>query len=251
MNENIVLKNPYLKKNIYISELKNDLIFNLNNINIKNILKNRDYYILDVYLNDTYDKKMFIDIDNKILDKYNKKNKKWFSNDLNEADIISMYKKSYCEHNNTIDMILNDNTIILKNNEEVFLTNDIINDLKKKNNQILIQTKLIGVYISNKQINIKWLITKLNIDFVNEENIEVDNLELEKEWNDTLNETIEYLSTKKIEYQKKCKEIDIFKEININLLEEIKNINNDKTWNQKINILKNNIKNILSINDNR
>ena len=251
MNENIVLKNPYLKKNIYISELKNDLIFNLNNINIKNILKNRDYYILDVYLNDTYDKKMFIDIDNKILDKYNKKNKKWFSNDLNEADIISMYKKSYCEHNNTIDMILNDNTIILKNNEEVFLTNDIINDLKKKNNQILIQTKLIGVYISNKQINIKWLITKLNIDFVNEENIEVDNLELEKEWNDTLNETIEYLSTKKIEYQKKCKEIDIFKEININLLEEIKNINNDKTWNQKINILNNNIKNILSINDNR
>ena len=64
-------------------------------------------------------------------------------------------------------------------------------------------------------------------------------------------ETIEYLSSKQIEYEKKCKEIDIFKEININLLAEIKNIDNDKNWNQKINILKNNIKNILSINDNR
>ena len=251
MNENIVLKKPYFKKNTYISELKEDLIFNLNNINIKNILKSRDYYILDIYLNDRNDKKMFIDIDNKILDKYNKKNKKWFSNDLNEDDIISMYKKSYCEHNNTIDMILNDSTIILKNNEEVFLTNDIINDLKKKNNQMLIETKLIGIYISDKQITNKWLITKLNIDYVNEENVEVDKLELEKEWHDTLNETIEYLTTKQIEYQKKCKEIDIFKEININLLAEIKNINNDKNWNQKINILKNNIKNILSINDSR
>jgi len=174
MNENIVLKRPYFKKNTYISELKEDLIFNLNNINIKNILKSRDYYILDIYLNDRNDKKLFIDIDNKILDKYNKKNKKWFSNDLNEDDIISMYKKSYCEHNNTIDMILNDSTIILKNNEEVFLTNDIINDLKKKNNQMLIETKLIGIYISDKQITNKWLITKLNIDYVNEENVEVD-----------------------------------------------------------------------------
>jgi hypothetical protein len=45
--------------------------------------------------------------------------------------------------------------------------------------------------------------------------------------------------------------IEVFKKNNSELLNEIKNINNKKSWNQKINILKNNIKNILSINDNR
>jgi len=59
------------------------------------------------------------------------------------------------------------------------------------------------------------------------------------------------LDTKKIEYLKRMKDIDIFKEKNKELLNEIKKIDDPKYWNLKINILKNNIKNILSINDNR
>ena len=59
------------------------------------------------------------------------------------------------------------------------------------------------------------------------------------------------LEEKKKEYDKKKEEIDKFKEININLMAEIKDIRDLNLWNKKINILKNNIKNILSINDNR
>ena len=64
-------------------------------------------------------------------------------------------------------------------------------------------------------------------------------------------ETLDILEEKKKEYDKKKEEIDKFKEINVNLMAEIKDIRDLNLWNKKINILKNNIKNILSINDNR
>ena len=51
MNENIILKKPYLKKNSYISELEKEVSLKLTDINIKNILKYKDYYIIDLYLN--------------------------------------------------------------------------------------------------------------------------------------------------------------------------------------------------------
>ena len=81
--------------------------------------------------------------------------------------------------------------------------------------------------------------------------MELNKEELEKEWIDTFNETILFLETRKNEYVKRMNDIETFKEKNSELLYELKNISNKKSWNQKINILKNNIKNILSINDNR
>ena len=81
--------------------------------------------------------------------------------------------------------------------------------------------------------------------------MELNKEELENEWIDTFNETVEFLENKKIEYTKRMNNIEVFKKNNSELLNELKNITNKKSWNQKINILKNNIKNILSINDNR
>ena len=66
--------------------------------------------------------------------------------------------------------------------------------------------------------------------------------------NDTINSLDEYL----IIYKNKIDKINSFKIINTELINEIKNMDiTDKNWNNKIFILKNNIKNILSINDNR
>ncbi|MDB4614000.1 hypothetical protein OAH43_00550 [bacterium] len=67
MNENILLKTPYLKKNTYISELDKEVILKLTNINVKNILKYRDYYIIQLYLNNIDNINDITEIDEKIL----------------------------------------------------------------------------------------------------------------------------------------------------------------------------------------
>ncbi|MDB4613931.1 hypothetical protein OAH43_00200, partial [bacterium] len=166
-------------------------------------------------------------------------------NELNE-----LFSKSYCTHTCTIDIILNNDTIIIKNNKIVDLNNDIISVLRNNDIEIEIEQKILGIYISKKSIKIKWIITKISIDTIIND-MELNKGELENEWIDTFNETVEFLENKKIEYTKRMNNIEVFKKNNSELLNELKNITNKKSWNQKINILKNNIKNILSINDNR
>jgi len=250
MNENIILKKPYLKKNSYISELEKDISLKLTNINIKNILKYKDYYIIYLYLNNIDNINQINNIDENILNIYTKKNNKWFNNNLNKNDLEELFSKTYCEHNNTIDIILNNNCSIIKNNKIVDLDNNIISDLKNSDIELEIELKIQGIYISKKSIKIKWIINKIFVDSIINE-MELNKEELEKEWIDTFNETVQFLENKKIEYVKRMNDIETFKEKNSELLLELKIINNKKSWNQKINILKNNIKNILSINDNR
>lgn len=250
MNENILLKTPYLKKNTYISELDKEVVLKLTNINIKNILKYRDYYIIELYLNNIDNINDLTHIDENILNIYSKKNKKWFDNELSKNELNELFLKSYCTHTCTTDIILNNDTIIIKNNKIVDLNNDIITELKNNDIEIEIEQKILGIHISKKSIKIKWIVSKIYIDTIVND-MELNKEELENEWIDTFNETVEFLENKKIEYTKRMNNIEVFKKNNSELLNEIKNINNKKSWNQKINILKNNIKNILSINDNR
>ena len=250
MNESIILKKPYRKKNTYISELEKNISLKLTNINIKNITKYKNNYTIELYLNDNDIINEINNIDRNILNIYSKKNNKWFDNNLNKSDIEELFSKSYCEHNNTIDIILNNDTIVIKNNKVVYLNNNIITELKNTDIEIEIDLKILGIYISKDCIKIKWVINKICIDTVITD-MELNKEELEKEWIDTFNETILFLENRKIEYVKRMNDIEIFKEKNSESLYELKNISNKKSWNQKINILKNNIKNILSINDNR
>ena len=250
MNESIILKKPYRKKNTYISELEKNISLKLTNINIKNITKYKNNYTIELYLNNNDIINEINNIDRNILNIYSKKNNKWFDNNLNKNDIEELFSKSYCEHNNTIDIILNNDTNVIKNNKVVYLDNNIIKELKNTDIEIEIDLKILGIYISKDCIKIKWVINKICIDTVITD-MELNKEELEKEWIDTFNETILFLENRKNEYVKRMNDIETFKEKNSELLYELKNISNKKSWNQKINILKNNIKNILSINDNR
>ena len=250
MNESIILKKPYRKKNTYISELEKNISLKLTNINIKNITKYKNNYTIELYLNNNDIINEINNIDRNILNIYIKKNNKWFDNNLNKNDIEELFSKSYCEHNNTIDIILNNDTNVIKNNKVVYLDNNIIKELKNTDIEIEIDLKILGIYISKDCIKIKWVINKICIDTVITD-MELNKEELEKEWIDTFNETILFLENRKNEYVKRMNDIETFKEKNSELLYELKNISNKKSWNQKINILKNNIKNILSINDNR
>ena len=113
----------------------------------------------------------------------------------------------------------------------------------------------IGLYIFKEKIQNKWFIKEININ--NQDDVIISDFiinkeEIENEWENTLNDTITNLNELVDTYEKNKIKINNFININLDLIQEIKNIKNtDKIWDNKISILKNNIKNILSINDNR
>ena len=104
------------------------------------------------------------------------------------------------------------------------------------------------MYIYKDKIQNKWSIKEIEIiDQEDSDNLQVSIKELNDEWNTTLNETITALNEELEGYNKRKNDIETFININKNLIDEI-NIckNKDNIWENKISILKNNIKNIIS-----
>ena len=136
------------------------------------------------------------------------------------------------------------------------IDSDLLNILKNNKNKIInITISNIGLYIFKEKIQNKWFIKEININ--NQDDVIISDFiinkeEIENEWENTLNDTITNLNELVDTYEKNKIKINNFININLDLIQEIKNIKNtDKIWDNKISILKNNIKNILSINDNR
>ena len=136
------------------------------------------------------------------------------------------------------------------------INSDLLNILKNNKNKIInITISNIGLYIFKEKIQNKWFIKEININ--NQDDVIINDFiinkeEIENEWENTLNDTITNLNELVDTYEKNKIKINNFININLDLIQEIKNIKNtDKIWDNKISILKNNIKNILSINDNR
>ena len=136
------------------------------------------------------------------------------------------------------------------------IDSNLLNILKNNKNKIInITISNIGLYIFKEKIQNKWFIKEININ--NQDDVIISDFiinkeEIENEWENTLNDTITNLNELVDTYEKNKIKINNFININLYLIQEIKNIKNtDKIWDNKISILKNNIKNILSINDNR
>jgi hypothetical protein len=196
---------------------------------------------------------IFKNIDENFLLILKKNNNKWFSNNLKNNELIELFNYSFCSQTNTIDAILSNKSIITYNNVNMEITTELINILEKNKNFINITVSHIGLYIFKEKIQNKWLINNISIfdnAVINDFAINKD--EIDKEWENTLNDTITNLNELIDNYENNKVKINNFININLDLIKEIKNIKNtDKTWENKISILKNNIKNILSINDNR
>jgi hypothetical protein len=254
MNDIIKLKKPLIKKNAYISVPRENIELIFDDIKIKDIKRitnKSNTSKIEIILNDV-NQKQLKDIDIKTFNYYKKNNKKWFDNNLNDAELDDLFYSSFCEQTNTLDILLSKNSEIILNNKAEELNTNVLEKIKKETNcKINVDIELIGLYIYKNLIKNKWFIKKIVIEDITNDIVDINNKELEKEWNETLIETLDILEEKKKEYDKKKEEIDKFKEINVNLMAEIKDIRDLNLWNKKINILKNNIKNILSINDNR
>ena len=254
MNDIIKLKKPLIKKNAYISVPRENIELIFDDIKIKDIKRitnKSNTSKIEIILNDINETTLK-DIDIKTFNYYKKNNKKWFDNNLNDAELDDLFYSSFFEQTNTLDILLSKNSEIILNNKVEELNTYVLEKIKKETNcKINIHIELIGLYIYKNLIKNKWLIRKIVIEDITNDIVDINKKELEKEWNETLIETMDILEEKKKEYDKKKEEIDKFKEINVNLMMEIKDIRDLNLWNKKINILKNNIKNILSINDNR
>ena len=125
--------------------------------------------------------------------------------------------------------------------------------MQKNKNFINITLSHIGLYIYKEKIVNKWFIKNISIlDDLYINDFTINKEEIENEWENTLKDTITNLNEVLYNYEKNKIKINNFTNINLDLINDIKNIKNtDKIWDNKISILKNNIKNILSIIDNR
>lgn len=260
MNDSIKYKfrKPYFKKKAYISEPKIPVNINLNDIKINNlnrISSNSNALKLNFYI-DKDNLNILKNIDDYSLTTLKKKNKDWFKNDLNNDEITELFNYSFCSQTNTIEAILSNKSTINYNNNIMEINSDLLNILKNNKNKIInITISNIGLYIFKEKIQNKWFIKEININ--NQDDVIINDFiinkeEIENEWENTLNDTITNLNELVDTYEKNKIKINNFININLDLIQEIKNIKNtDKIWDNKISILKNNIKNILSINDNR
>lgn len=252
MND-ITLKSPIFKKKSYICLSKNEYIIDLYDqkiVDLYKITNNSNAIKLSVNINNKELKEKIDDIDIITCNILKKKYKKWFNEEIN---IDEYYEKSICKQTNRIEMILSNDSIIIYNNEKIELDRSLYNILKNKKNLIKIKLKYIGLYIYKQKIENKWIIKEIDInDKYNDDEFIITNDEIISEWENTLNDTIFGLDDLVKDYNNKLNIIEKFKNNNLNLLNDIKNSkNNNNLFFYKIDLLKNNIKNILSINDNR
>lgn len=252
MND-IILKSPIFKKKSYICLSKNEYFIDLYDqkiVDLYKITNNSNAIKLSVNINNKELKEKIDDIDKHTYNILKKKYNKWFNEEIN---IDEYYEKSICEQTNRIEMILSNDSIIIYNNEKIELDRNLYNILKNKKNLIKIKLKYIGLYIYKQKIENKWIIKEIDInDKYNEDEFIITNDEIISEWENTLNDTIFGLDDLVKDYNNKLNIIEKFKNNNLNLINDIKNSkNNNNLFFNKINLLKNNIKNILSINDNR
>jgi len=252
---NFKLNKPYFKKKAYISEAKKELNINLNDIKINIINKisnNSNALKLNIYINND-NINLFNNIDDKSLNILKKKNHEWFKNNLNNNELSELFNYSCCSQTNTIEAIISNKSIITYNNNNIEINTELINILQKNKNFINITLSHIGLYIYKEKIVNKWFIKNISIfDYLYINDFTINKEEIENEWENTLKDTITNLNEVLYNYEKNKIKINNFTNINLDLINDIKNIKNtDKIWDNKISILKNNIKNILSIIDNR
>jgi hypothetical protein len=253
MND-IVLNRPIFKNKSYICFSKNEIIIDIYDENIVDLYKitNKSNAIkLSVNINNEELKEKINHIDDIIFGILKKKYKKWFNNE--DINLDEYYEKSICEQTNRIEILLSNDGIIIYNNEKIELNRNLYDILKNKKNLIKIKLKYLGLYVYKQKIENKWIIKEIEInDKYNEDEFIITNNEIISEWENTLNDTIFGLNELVKDYNNKLDIIHKFKENNINLINDIKkNKNTNNIFFNKINLLKNNIKNILSINDNR
>lgn len=249
--EKLFFNKPVKKNKCYLSRLNNKVSYTLNNCIIKTFFKTSIGYSINILLNDN-DTTFFKEIDNLAIYNIMKNNNEWFENSLLDEEIKHLFKPSYCCQNNILkaqilftkepEIIINN--ISNNNMEDIIkiLSNPLI--LKKYN--INIKLNHLGLFFYPHESINKWIINTIILEDIDtNDNNDWSKNEIDADWTIIGNNSI-------LDIDKKILELNSTKNNIINNLINIKNIENpNEKWENEITDLKKNIKNILSINDNR
>lgn len=264
---NIIFKKPVLKNKIYVSTTEEPFKIQICEAKIKNIqkLKNSNGYFVTIYIpknNECELTNTFINIDNYALNTILENNNKWFDNNLTQDELKDMYKPSYSEQYNTLNIILSDNNPINIIIDDIYYSDndkllEILLDVRNLKKYIInLEIQYIGLYIYKELSTNKWLIKNINISNIETDKCSWNRDDIEASWSSEVY-NINSIIDKKIEDSNDYIESLIKYKQNINDIfhDAINFKDTDKNWENKLNELKNIIigptNRILSTNDNR
>jgi hypothetical protein len=262
----IQFKKPVLKNKVYIAAPNDNIKLEIYEAKIKNIqkLKNSNGYMITVYISNNNNELInsLLSVDSSSLTTILENNNTWFDNNLNDNELINLYKPSYNQQYNTLNIILSDNNPInIAIDNECYMDNDklleILLDVRNLKKYIInLEIQCIGLFIYKELVTNKWLLKNINISNIESDKCHWNREDIESGWITEV-ENSNNIIDKKIEDTKKYIDTLINYKQNINdiLYEALNYKYADKTWETKLNELKNIIidpnNRILSTNDNR
>jgi len=265
-HSNIKFKKPVLKNKVYIAATNDNIKLEIYESKIKNIqkLKNSNGYMITIYISPNNSELInnLIAIDKCSLTTILENNNIWFDNNLKEDELVELYKPSYSKQYNTLNIILSDNNPInIAIDNECYMDNDklleILLDVRNLKKYIInIEIQCIGLFIYKELVTNKWILKNVNISNIENDKCHWNREDIESGWITEVDNSNNIID-KKIDDTKKYIETLINYKQNINgILHEALNYKYaDKTWETKLNELKNIIidpnNRILSTNDNR
>lgn len=242
---NIQFDKPVFKKTYYLSRTDTPICYDLIDVTIKKAQKLKDKgFILTLNISQN-DQEFFRTVDDTGIYSLLTNNYNWFSNDLSEDDIKSMYIPSLCVQNNAINIyIKSDASYTCKLNNKIASIEEfirIISDLSyTKKYTINMQVYHTGLYIYSGQTMHKWGLKTLNIYTIEDNILNDDDLEdIENSWGELVNRCDNILLQRITDCENTRSSI---KKMYSRILQEKKS---NKDWESKIMELNKMIQNII------
>ena len=176
--------NAATKKNgYYLSSPKTVVNYNLTNIDFINIsaLKNNKY-VMTAKISQSTDNELLSSMERCVQSTIIENNMVWFSNSLNNDDILERYECNYDEQTQMIDIIIHPNISIrtygIDNTNDIpNLIHQIVNS-DNKDAVYNINIKMVGIYITPQKFSAKWVLTGLDkVLMIDNVDIDYDDLE--------------------------------------------------------------------------
>jgi hypothetical protein len=174
-----MLQEPIKRNNKLISIYKNPPTKNITDVKIKafNKLFNNNGYYLNIYISPQNNNDIINDLllfDKELILEIEKNSLKWFNTQFDINEISELYCKSLCNQTKTISIILTKKHIknMLYNNKKITEIDEIItllNDNSNKKCLINISIEYYGLYIYSESTSNKWVITKIDITNIDDE----------------------------------------------------------------------------------
>jgi len=184
-----MFQEPIKKGNKLILMYKNPPIKNIVDVRIKSIKKlaNNTGYIFNIYIapsNNSDIIRELVAFDKEIMSSIEDNSLKWFDRQFDMAEITELYHKSFCNQTKTIGVILTNKQVknMMYNNKVFQDIDDIVNILADDNiakkSFVNITMEYYGLYIYSETTSNKWIIRKIDISNINEDDNNVSTDEL-------------------------------------------------------------------------